>query len=523
MIEVELPDGTIAEFPDTMAPEQIQGVLRQQFGGPPAAEAALAQAQPSELDRYYSSGIFAGQYNPLGSIARSLDAATTGSQNAVSFNLADEIGGILPGTDADAQRARQNELAASNPVATIAGTIGGGLAMGGKAAQSGLTLMGRNIPVLSAAAPRTASVLAAGAEGAAYGGLYGAGGADPGERLSGAATGAAIGGLTGAALQGVGNAISTRSARKAAEQAAPAADDLKSAAQSLYRQSEAEGVTIAQPAIQRLGGNLKLAAGRINDRLRPNTAGYMDDIEAMATGNMSLEAFDEFRQSLGKSIARAQPDDARTLTSMKRLVDNFADNLKPGDFTGDAQAAVGLLKQARQTWARASKAQTIERILDSADVDGVGRYTQSGFANAVRREMRTLYKSIQKGKQAGWTKEEVALIRQMAMGGSNSRLVNLFAKFAPRGVVSIAAGQVIGSMAPGVGNVAMPMIGHVAGEVADRGAMAAAQALRTGAATGTAPYVLPQIARKTTPFIGGAAIGANSLADQLMSLPRGVR
>lgn len=44
MIEVELPDGSIAEFPDDMAPEQIEAVLAAQFGGQVATEAPQAAA-----------------------------------------------------------------------------------------------------------------------------------------------------------------------------------------------------------------------------------------------------------------------------------------------------------------------------------------------------------------------------------------------------------------------------------------------------------------------------------------------
>lgn len=44
MIEVELPDGSIAEFPDDMTPEQIESVLAAQFGGQAATEAPQADA-----------------------------------------------------------------------------------------------------------------------------------------------------------------------------------------------------------------------------------------------------------------------------------------------------------------------------------------------------------------------------------------------------------------------------------------------------------------------------------------------
>ena len=43
MIEVELPDGTIAEFPDNMSQEEISNVLRQQYSIQPARQSYLTQ------------------------------------------------------------------------------------------------------------------------------------------------------------------------------------------------------------------------------------------------------------------------------------------------------------------------------------------------------------------------------------------------------------------------------------------------------------------------------------------------
>ena len=86
----------------------------------------------------------------------------------------------------------------------------------------------------------------------------------------------------------------------------------------------------------------------------------------------------------------------------------------------------------------------------------------------------------------------------------------MMAKFDPRGVVSIVGGQAFGSMAPGVGNIAVPLAGHVAGRAADNAALSAAQRLMTGAATGAAP-VAPQVARRAAPFIGGSVAASTEV------------
>lgn len=454
-------------------------------------------------------------------------AATEGSQASLLGGFDDEItAGMLAPIDAgidwakgegfdigraytrkqqalDAQKAARRE---EHPVASLGGEIAGGLALGGKAAQSGLTLAGRSLPFVG----KTGAAVA---EGAAYGGLYGAGEAAPGERLEGAGIGAAIGGVTGGAIERVGRGLANRAARKAMP-AAPSSDDVAAQSQALYRASEAEGVQFADAAIKDLGQKLKVAAGDINDKLRPITSGTVDDIDNMLTGPMTLEKFDEFRQGIGLDLKTAKGKDKLILTRMKGMLDDFADNVAPADMTGGPRG-VEILKEARKMWQQSKKAEVVENILDSADVK-TGQYTQSGFANAIKTEMRALYKAIQGGKAQGWTKEETALIRQMAKGGSSSRLVNLLAKFSPKGVVSILGGQLVGSAVPGVGNVLVPLAGHVAGEAADRSAFQAAQTLRSAAALGSAPRSAKALGatlpNKALPFIAGGVEASTGTA-----------
>ena len=281
---------------------------------------------------------------------------------------------------------------------------------------------------------------------------------------------------------------------------APTAADVADQSRALYKASEAEGVAFNAQPIDRLKTNLKVMAGDINEKLRPVTAGTVEDIEKTLKGPMTLEKFDELRQGINLDLKTAKGNDKRILTRMKDYLDNFADNIKTEDMTGGPNG-VKHLKEARKLWAQSKKAETIERIMDQAGVDGAGKYTQSGFANAVRREMNTLYKSIKKGKAPGWSKEEVALIRQMARGGSNSRMVNLLAKFDPKGPVSILGGQFVGSAIPGFGNVAVPLAGLAAGRAADKGAMVAAERLRSGAATGSVASQFPALPKDPNALI----------------------
>lgn len=509
MIEVELPDGSIAEFPDGTPPETIKGALQKRFGAPQAPQPQ--EAAPA-ADPRYTGGIYGDGTGLFARAAKSIGAGADAIGSGLLFGWDDEAnaaiqtaGGMAGDYEArrsqlDADKARRRE---ENPIASGVGELAGGLALGGGLAKGGLTLAGRSLPVVG----RTG---AAALEGGAYGGLYGAGEAAPGERLQSAGTGAALGAVIGGGVSKAGDMVASGLARRSANMAAPAADDLAVQRRALYAASEAEGVRFNGQPIQRLGVNLKIAAGRVNDKLRPKTAGFVDDIDSMFNGPLSLEQFDEYRKVINQELKRASPDDARTLNSMKRVLDNFADNISPADMTG-GKRGIPLLEQAREVYGREKKTEVIERILDQADVN-TGQYTQSGLSNTIKREMNKLYKQIQSGKAKGFSKEETALIRQMAKGGSSSTIVNLFAKFAPRGVVSFGAGQIVGSGIPG-GNLMIPLIGEVSSRMAERSAVQAGEALRRSAATGQAPMI-NAVTNKTVPFIGATSGQAGSLANR---------
>ncbi|GAA4108934.1 hypothetical protein ACFFTN_01525 [Aminobacter aganoensis] len=394
------------------------------------------------------------------------------------------------------------------PVASGVGETAGGLALGGTLAKSGVTVAGKDLPLVGKTG-------AAALEGAGYGALYGSGEADPGERISGGLAGAAFGAATGGTMEVVGSKISQLLAKKnaPASTAATTSRELKDAASDQFAASEMAGVDFNDTAVERLGKRLKLAVGKPNEKLRPKTAGYLDEMDDLFTGKMSLEDFEEFRQVLGKEIKGASANDARTLGAMKRVLDDFADNARSTDFTGDGNG-IKLLKKARETWAQAKKTEIVENILDNAERKGSGKYTQSGFANAVRSEMESLYTQIQKGKVKGFSDAEVSLIRQMAKGGSPSKVVNALSKFAPRGPVSITLGQLVGSMFPG-GNIVVPLAGAAAGAAKDRAALTAVERLRDGVVTGGSTATAPALPNHARPFIAGGVAAEERVRERL--------
>jgi hypothetical protein len=257
-------------------------------------------------------------------------------------------------------------------------------------------------------------------------------------------------------------------------------------------------VTVKPQAFDRIANGLKQKAGRINTGLRPGTSSIADEIDAMRGKPIDLEEFDELRQSIGDAIQGAKPRDAFRLEAMKRQLDDFADNLKPAEVTGDIKG-FEIIKQAREVYSRKSKAKVIAKLLKDAELD-TSQFTQSGAANTITKQFRKLAKNEKALK--GFTPEERMLINELAMGGRSSKAMKFLAKFAPRGVVSTILGM-SGGMAVGPAGLAVPLAGHLAGKSVDKAARAGVTGLQEAVQRGFVPQN-PALIGSMRPFIGPA-------------------
>lgn len=442
-----------------------------------------------------------------------LQASSGGLSSGLLGNFDDELGAIVTAPfrmvkdrvgpveaykrEQALNEAIKQQQRTENPVAATVGQVAGGLALAGKAGQAGATTAGR------IGTSTGARALEGGIEGAGYGALYAAG--DPGDqsRLRAAGEGAAVGGLTGGTVGGTLGKIANSRATAAANRNAPSVSQLADDADALYTAMRNEGVMIKPAAAQRMAQNVEMIGGNPNARLRPQTLGIVREAKQFANGPLSLERLDELRQGVNDALGKADAADRRVLMKIKDYLTNYADNLAPGQFTGDARKANTFLKEARGVYARKAKTELVESILDKADVKS-SQFSQSGMANAIKTVMRQTY--MNKSAMRQFSKEEQALIRQMAKGGSSSNLVNLLAKFAPRGVVSAGLSTMLGSSVMGpAGFVLGPAIGQAAAKSSDNAAIAAMEALRRSAATGGVSMPVPQIGRGANVLIGPSA------------------
>lgn len=463
---VEMPDGAQVQFPDEMPKEQIREMIASKFP-------EVSQSRKAHL-------------------GHKIGAAIDGVAQGMTFGFSDEIAagldsgfGFLGDYDKslEDERTRMEENKKLAGGYELAGNLAGGLTTAGGLMKSGVSLL-----------PKIKNPLAgAVAEGSVYGSLYGAGTSKEDERLKDGLIGGVVGGVTGGTLQKAGDSVG-KMVRGKAQQIAPTLDELAVKTKAMYDKMRNSGAVIKSSSSNKLKKNLLFVAGKPNETLRPKTAGMLKEVKQALSGNLDFEDLHELSRTFNRVKSKGiDPEDAEFVGRMKKVLDNYVENIKPGEMVSGKTEAVKMLREADKLYARQKKTQIVENLMDLADVQ-TGQYTQSGMANTIVREMRKLYKN--KKMLAGFSKEEVALVRQMAKGGSASQTINLLAKFAPRGVVSSILGIAGPTSTIGPAGLALPLAGHFAAKQADKAAVKAAETLRNNVASGFVPKQLPNPLQK---------------------------
>lgn len=119
MIEIELPDGTVAEFPEGTSQDVIRGALQKRFGQQVAAPASAPPEGPSML--------------------QTADDLVRLAANGITFGFADKIAGYMDGTGTEAERARSESARDRQGMLGTAAEIGGSLVGPLGLAKAGLT------------------------------------------------------------------------------------------------------------------------------------------------------------------------------------------------------------------------------------------------------------------------------------------------------------------------------------------------------------------------------------------------
>ncbi|WP_439448628.1 hypothetical protein [Stenotrophomonas sp. ATs4] len=338
-IEVELPDGSIAEFPDGMSNDAISSVLRKQFGGggAPITDLPAVNALPPD---------FSGVESTVDSTAsgRQTDGWRAGPLRDAAFgarSVLQGIGSLLGAVGGDALGALETKVT-GRPVASFrdnAATLGDTLGLpkaqtsgdrvlgdiGEALTGTGLTLgaggaltAGRSVaPTLARAVPAPNVVPALGEKAGAFltaqpalqvaSTVTGSGAASGARELGGGAGAQAIAGLAGGLApgfvprlptSGVGSAVTQNLTRRALR-----GSDPDQVAQTLGDFAEA-GV---QPSMGQATGNRVLQATETLLGSVPGSAGVVDRFAQRQAGQFG-KRIDEIANSLAPDGQPVDPE-----------------------------------------------------------------------------------------------------------------------------------------------------------------------------------------------------------------------
>jgi len=290
---------------------------------------------------------------------------------------------------------------------------------------------------------------------------------------------------------------------------APTVQELKGQAGQQYKFAEDVGAVFKKNSYNQFANKLEstLAKEGLDKTLQPRVFAALERIKDTKGGNVSLENMEILRrigQSAGSSIDASE----RRLASI--LVDNlddFVETAQPGQLAKGSSEAVRALTDARDLWKRAKKTEIIDDLVASAELRAEANYSQSGVENALRRKLVNLADNPKKLR--AFTKEEQAIIKSTAKGGSIQNALRFIGKLAPTGVVSggvsVGGGALIGGT-PGA--VIVPVVGSLARKGAEQLGLRNIEQLRNRLATGNAP--IPQVSTR-------GLIGARELAAPLIN------
>jgi hypothetical protein len=513
-IEVPLPDGRKVRFPKGMTRAQMAEALNSLPGAAPQqpnTNPGVSPEAPPDMFLNPQTGQYTSRELLTNHMMQNETAPTTatgatimGAGRGATLGGIDEISGylnsVVPGQGTMAERntfgreyARAAEEAGrqSNPDDMLTSEIAGALSVPLAAPFQAMGLLPR---ILGSAG-------AGGLMGAAYGFLTGEGEKERLSQLqSGGAIGAGVGALAPVVGAGVQKLADKRAANKAIAQAVKAARptaEARAASGQAYDAFEGAGVEISPQALSRLrssvegrltregldtlpgAGSLTPGGQRIVDAL---TA--MDDQvgKAAAAGQnpaVPLTSIEQFRRQAGNvaqgmnPMGRATPD-ARLGTIAIDEIDNFIKTLDPADVPiGDVNAARDALLKARSEWARASKTQLLDNVIDAQD-DYLG-----GPASAIRNKVATLLRNPKTRRQ--FSEAEQQILRKIIGGNMLTRAVRLAGNGIGRQLSTIA-GTTMGGVPGALAGMAT---GEISSEIANRHAIKAAEIARAVVSAGS--------------------------------------
>lgn len=472
MIEVETPDGSVAEFPDGTSPDAIRTAMRAKFGGGPARAIAKDMA-----------GGFGNLSKAVTDVPEEIRKTAAGNIETMRQALPQALGGTRDITKEGFVEglAKTGAGIAAIPALAMSPITGAARSLIGHPLAEGIHAIGTLINPTVAAKDI------------------------PDEMYQKAANAAETALSAAGARTGPG---------KLPKIVAPSTEELKAASDASYKAARGMGVELHPAPVRNLGTQIRqsLEADGSLPEDAPKVFRRIERLENQ-TGPVSITEVESIRKGLQRAASNPLEGEERFASSHAiEELDKFMSNLTPRHAVVNGQfipRVVEEMNNARGNWAAAARSETIEekatRAADQAGASGSG----ANVNNATRQQLKQILAS--RKARRGFSAEEIDQMRRVVRGTYTGNVARLIGKLAPTGVVSAGAdiGAAAGIIAAGGAPIVaagVPLagaVGHVLGNastarqlrILDELVRSRSPLARSRAATPTAPqHIAPALA-----------------------------
>ncbi len=297
----------------------------------------------------------------------------------------------------------------------------------------------------------------------------------------------------------------------------PSSEALKDISRAEYKKAFKTPVNVSLGGMQKLKADVGVAMEEFgyHPKLQKAVAPVLKELDKLSRGKKTstLKRLDTVRRIARHATTNIDPSTREAAGIFMEKVDDFLENLTPGDVAGnlaDASAAAASLKQAQLGWKTARKTEMIEDLIEKAGDTAVSTGSGGNINNALRQQFKNLIHNPKKARH--FNKVELDAMREVEKGATLDNFARLIGKLSPEG----NGLMLLANFAHAAYNPAAGIPGMAAGMVAKRYADTktrgrAERALRTVAGGGKAQ---PPIVTKFGTFPRSEA-GLRALAAAL--------
>lgn len=269
--------------------------------------------------------------------------------------------------------------------------------------------------------------------------------------------------------------------------------DIKNQARTAYSLVDNSGISIKpKPLIDTVSSIRKDLIDNYNfnpqlDSHRP-IAQVLDQIENMVgTQRVSFTKFDQMRQAVN-DLARESSDPAtkRLAGTVVSAIDNKMVSLQPQELVAGQAAlkdTVNAIKDARDAWRRAAKADVIENAIYKSEIAGSTPTAAEG--EQVRLRFKQL--AMDQNKMKLFNKEEQDAIRRIVSGTTGDTLLSMLARFNPERSQLMLGSQLFAATQSPKAAAATAALGFSADKLLAANMNRAAQEVKRGVLLGQIP------------------------------------